>query len=294
MRTLFRFMMCLIGGLGAVTVQADTPANAAAPAQEIDVMSMERDAKSGLILINAVVNNTPMRCMLDTGANRTILHHESALKLKNVQWLSTAHLKFDSNSTQRPKMLVANLQAGPGISPRHVFAVLDLSSVHSMMAEKIDGIIGMDVLGSLPFTFDFRKNEFYWGIPQDAALSPVYGKMENVGRMMVHPKCGSKQLNLLLDTGSVITKVPAADWEAGSAGEISAHMGNVDSTQYIKVEEGKPADLEVAPGVLLRGVQPILCKQKESALMGLDAMKDAVLIHLPTEESVYGQFFFTL
>ena len=294
MRTLFRFMMCLAGGMGALTVQADTAANTTAQAQELDIMAMERDAKSGLILIHALVNNTPMRFMLDTGANRSILHHESAQKLKNVRWLSTAHIKFDSNSTQRPKMLVAGLQAGPGISPQHVFAVLDLSSVHSMMAEKIDGIIGMDVLGSLPFTFDFRKNEFYWGIPQDATLSPVYGTMEKVGRMMVHPKCGGKQLNLLLDTGSVITKVPAQDWTAGSAGEIAARMGNVDSTKCIKVEEGKPADMEVAPRVLLRGVQPILCSPQESALLGLDAMREAVLIHFPTEESVYGQFCFAL
>lgn len=294
MKTLFRFLICLLGGVGTTTVQAAPPVETATPIQEIDLMSMERDAKSGLILINALVNNTPMRLMLDTGANRSLLHHESALKLKNAKWLNTAHLKFNSNSAQQPKMVIADLQAGPGVSPRHIFAVLDISSVHSMMAEKIDGIIGMDVLGSLPFTFDFRKNEFYWGVPEDASLSPIYGNMEKIGRMMVHPKCGNKQLNLLLDTGSVITKVPAQDWEAGSAGEISARMGNVDSTKHIRVEEGKPADLEVAPGIMLRGVQPILCAPQDSALLGLDAMKDAVLIHLPTEKTLYGRFFFAL
>ena len=254
-------------------------------------MKMERDAHSGLILITALVNDVPMRMLLDTGATRTLLHKESAAKLKNVTWLNTSHMQFSSNSTQRPKMLVANLQAGPGLSPRHVFAVMDLSAVHSMMTEKIDGIIGMDVLGSLPFTFDFKKNEFYWGSPEDGALAPVYGEMERIGRMMVQPKCGEKRLRLLLDTGSVITRVPAADWAPGSAGEIKAQMGNVDATRRVTVEEGKPGDLEIAPGVVLRGVQPIFGRPGESYLLGLDAMKNAVLIHLPTERSLYGVFY---
>lgn len=255
-------------------------------------MLIERDAHCGLLLITAVVADTPMRMMIDTGANRTLLHKDSADKLKNVLRLNTDHIKFNSNSKQKPQMLVANLQAGPGLSPSHVFAVLDLSAVHSMMAEKIDGIIGMDVLGSLPFTFNFKDGKFYWGIEGEPELAPVYGKMENVGRMIMHPKCQNKTLNLLLDTGSVITRVPAEDWLPGSAGTIQAQMGNVDTTRRVQIEEGKPGDLEVAPGVYLPEVRPLLGKKGESALLGIDALKNSVLIHIPTEDSDYGQFFF--
>lgn len=291
MKKLFNVLLYLMAMISPVMADTNTPITAPAQIQEEELMKMERDAHCGLILITAMVNDTPMRMMLDTGATRTILHKDSADKLKNVMWLNTGHMQFQSNSSQRPKMLVADLQAGPGVSPRHLFAVMDLGAVHSMMSEKIDGIIGMDVLGSLPFTFDFRKGEFYWGAPDAKVISPVYGKMESIGRMMVHPKCGEKTLNLLLDTGSVITRVPAADWTPGSAGEIKAQMGNVDATRRVTVEEGKPGDLEIAPGVMLRGVQPILGKPGESALLGLDAMKDAVLIHLPAERSLYGVFF---
>ena len=291
MKTFLCLLMSLMGSSLPLFANAAPLPAAAQQIQEEELMKMERDAHTGLILITAMVNDVPMRMMLDTGATRTLLHKESAAKLKNVTWLNTSHMQFCSNSTQRPQMLVANLQAGPGLSPRHVFAVMDLSAVHSMMTEKIDGIIGMDVLGSLPFTFDFKKNEFYWGSPEDGALAPVYGEMERIGRMIVQPKCGEKRLRLLLDTGSVITRVPAADWAPGSAGEIKAQMGNVDATRRVTVEEGKPGDLEIAPGVVLRGVQPIFGRPGESYLLGLDAMKNAVLIHLPTERSLYGEFY---
>lgn len=281
----------LLGGI-APAAMADTAAPTAqqAPSEE-QLMAMERDAHSGLILITAMVNEVPMRMMLDTGATHTILHKDSAAKLQNVMWLNTDNVVFSSNSSQRPRMLITTLQAGPGLSPRHLFAVMDLSAVHRMMSEKIDGIIGMDVLGSLPFTFDFRKGEFYWGIPENTAMAPLYGTMERGGRMMVAAKNGGKVIKLLLDTGSVITRVPADAWSEGSAGEIAARLGNVDTTKNVTVEEGKPGELEVAPGVTLKGVQPLLNKGNESRLLGIDALKESTLLHLPTEDSNYGKFF---
>ena len=282
-------IMGLLAGIAPAMAET-APAAQQAPTEEA-LMKMERDAHSGLVLITAMVNDVPMRMMLDTGATHTILHKDSATKLKNVMWLNTDHLTFNSNSTQRPRMLVTHLQAGPGLSPRHIFAVMDLSAVHSMMSEKIDGIIGMDVLGSLPFTFDFRKGELYWGTPENAAMAPLYGTMERGGRMMVAAKHGGKEIKLLLDTGSVITRVPAEAWSEGSAGEVTARLGNIDATKKVTVSEGKPGDLEIAPGVTLKGVQPLLNKGNESRLLGIDALKNSTLIHIPTEDSAYGRFF---
>ena len=74
----------LLGGI-APAAMADTAAPTAqqAPSEE-QLMAMERDAHSGLILITAMVNEVPMRMMLDTGATHTILHKDSAAKLQNV------------------------------------------------------------------------------------------------------------------------------------------------------------------------------------------------------------------
>lgn len=159
----------------------------------------------------------------------------------------------------------------------------EFGAVRSMMGEEIDGIIGMDViLGSLPFTFNLKQNELYWGTPEGAVLTPLYGTMTRGGRMMVKAKCGSKEVEMLLDTGSAVTRLKKGDWEAGVAGEIMAKMGNVNHTTHGKMLEGKPADIEVAEGVKLRNVAPLLEEPGATVLPGLDALK---------EDSDYGKFF---
>lgn len=286
--------------LGAITCgllqaqEANEQPTAAATPQEAALMSIERDTHSRLLLITALVADTPMRMILDTGATHTILHKDSTKKIKKgAMWLNTSHIKFEGNTKQRPEMMLANLQAGPGLAPRHPIVVLNLASVRSMMGEEIDGIIGMDVLGSLPFTFDLKNENYYWGTPEGTKLYPLRGKMERGGRMMVQGNCGGKTITMLLDTGSAITRVNAQDWAPGAGNEVMARLGNVNDTTQVKVMEGKPGDIDVAEGVTLKNIKPLLDEPGKSVLLGLDALKDTVLIHLPTEHSMYGQFFLT-
>ncbi len=275
-----------------------TPAaeNAAAPAKHQpavdELMSITRDAHSRLLIMTAMVANTPMRMILDTGATHTILHKESVAKIKKgIYKLDTSLMKFEGNTKQRPEMIVGNLLVGPGLSPQHPIVVLDLSSVRSMMGEDIDGIVGMDILGALPFTFDLKKGEYYWGTPECNAITPLRGKMERGGRMMVQATCGGKEIKMLLDTGSAVTRVNAPDWAPGEGEEIMARLGNVDTTKKQRMMEGAAGDLEIAEGVTLKGITPLLDEPGHSVLLGLDALKDTVLIHLPIERTQYGQFF---
>lgn len=253
-------------------------------------MAMERDARCGQILVTALVDGVPMRLLLDTGATHTVLHEESAAKLKNAKWIDTSRYQFRGNSAQVPKMLLAPLQVGPGESPLHPIVVMNLGAVRSMLAEKVDGIVGMDFLGSLPFTFDFRKNEFYWGVPEGLKAVPVRFVPAGGGRVQLLLNCGGRELKPVLDTGSTITRVPAADWAPGVGQVIDAQMGNVDNKTTRKFTEGKPGDIEVVPGVVLRGVTPLLGEKDEPAILGLDALKDAVLIHMPTDAVEGGVF----
>lgn len=293
MNNILKLTLCLLAATSFTTYAADS--TAAAPTRELsmeELMSIKKDPHSRLLLITALVADTPMRMILDTGATHTILHKESVNKIKKgIFRLDTSHIKFEGNTSQRPEMIVGNLQAGPGLSPSHPLVVLDLSSVRSMMGEDIDGIIGMDVLGSLPFTFDLKNGEFFWGTPANATLTPVRGEMKRGGRMMVQGKCGGKDITLLLDTGSAVTRVNAPNWAPGAGEEIMARLGNVDNTKQQRMTEGAAGDLEIAEGVSLKNVTPLLDEPGHSELLGLDALKDSVLIHLPTEDSVYGRFF---
>ncbi len=286
-----KILACVMLGLcaaGGAAVAA--PVQGSAEVQATALMQMERDARCGQVIVTAYVGGTPLKMMLDTGATHTVLHEESAARLQNVQWIDTSKMKFRGNSAQNIKMLVAPLLAGPGESPQHPMMVLNLAAVRSMMAVKIDGIIGMDFLGSMPFTFDFKTNSFYWGLPTGGKVAPIPVEAEPSGRVHVVAQCGGKQLKLLLDTGSTITRVRQEDWAPGVAGEINAHIGDVDTATQQQMVEGKPGDMELAPGVVLRGVKPLLCGPEELTMLGLDALKDAVLIHVPVETVPGGVF----
>ena len=284
MRSLFMVGLLLCG-----PVVADEQQTAAAP--EADVMTMVQDARCKQIVVTCLINNQPMRMMLDTGATHTVLHKESAARLEGAQHIDTSAMQFRGNSQQRPEMLVASLLAGPATAPQHLFMVLDLSAVRGSMAEPIDGILGMDVLGSVPFTFDQRKKEFYWGLPTEGEPVPMFGAQDKFGRMWVAARCGGKTLHLLLDTGSSVTRVAAQDWAAGAAGAVSARVGDVDAAASLQITLGKPADLEVGKDVFLRGVEPMFGGDEAPPVLGMDALSGAVLVHVPTKDSPFGAFF---
>lgn len=284
--------LCILAILIAMPMaNADTP-SAPQPAQEqqVDLQTMIRDPRCGQVLVTCMIGGQPMRMMLDTGATHTVLHTESAAKLKQARWLDTSMMMFRGNAAQTPKMLISSLDAGEASAPEFPFMVLPLDAVRQALVEPIDGILGMDVLGGLVFTFDLRKNEYYWGMPKGGTMEQLYGKQDQFGRLLMQVKSSGKELQLLLDTGSSITRVREEDWLPGSAGEISAQVGDVNEAASVKVKEGKPADIEVARGVVLKGVVPIFGQEGQPPVLGMDALKGQVLIHLPLEDNPYGVF----
>lgn len=280
----------LVTMMTAGMVLAETPAPAPQQASQIDLMTMTQDARCKQVVVTCLINGQPMRMMLDTGATHTVLHTESAARLKDARWLDTSKMNFRGNSSQRPQLLIAQLLAGPAESPEHPVMVMNLGAVRSMMAEKIDGILGMDILHALPFTFDLRSGEFYWGIPQDAKLVPLYAAADGTGRVTVQGRCGGKNVHMLLDTGSSVTRVFSDEWAPGEGAEIGAQIGDIDSATGVKLMEGAAGDMELGPGVTAKGVTPLLCNRNELPMLGMDGLRGLVLVHVPTEDSPHGLF----
>ncbi|MBR6797916.1 MAG: clan AA aspartic protease [Opitutales bacterium] len=279
-------------GYALLALAQTMPASGAAVPEKTALPAMTRDSRCGQILTTCFVDGHPMRMMLDTGATHTVLHSDSVEKLKNPRWLDTSRITFKGNSKQRPKILIAPLEVGPGTFPRHPVIVVSLAAVRSMMEEKIDGIIGMDILGALPFTFNLQKKEYGWGVPATNSLIPIPGKFDANGRLFVHVLSGEKSFPLLLDTGSSSTRIRAEDWAPGIAGQISAKIGNIDTAQQEKIRQGCPGILEIAPDIRLKKISPLLCDSGDLTMLGMDALEDSILVHIPTKKSRFGAFFF--
>lgn len=292
MKQALHLLLVLTGGVLSAVEQQQYPPTPAATPSDTELMRITRDNHSRLLIVTAMVANTPMRMILDTGATHTFLHKGSVAKIKKgIYKLDTSLMKFEGNVNQRPDIIVGNILAGPALAPQHPIMVVDLESVRSMMGEEIDGIIGMDILGGLPFTFDLKNGVYYWGAPEGEAAIPLRGKRDQGGRLIVQATCLGRNIPMLLDTGSAVTRVNARDWAPGGGKEIAVQLGNVNSTQQQRMVEGAAGDVEIAEGVILKGITPLLDEPGHSVLLGLDALKDCILIHLPMKNSRYGQFY---
>lgn len=285
-----KFLPALAVLLTAGLTLAATPAPEAPQPAQADLMTMTQDARCQQIVVTCLIGGQPMRMMLDTGATHTVLHEESAASLQHARWIDTSRIKFQGNSSQRPKLLTAQLLAGPAESPEHPLLVMNLAPVRSMMAEKIDGILGMDILKHIPFTFDQRKGEFYWGTPQDTTLVPLYAWADGKGRVIVQGRCEGRTVHMLLDTGSSVTRVTSTEWAPGQGEEIGARIGDIDSATGIRAMEGKAGDIELGPGIVAKGITPLLCDSPEIPMLGMDGLRGLVLVHVPSDDTPHGLF----
>ncbi len=78
-------------------------AEAAPTTSGADLMTMSQDARCHQVMVTCLVGGEPLRMMLDTGVSHTVLHKESAARLKNVHRPDTSMMDFKGNARQRPE-----------------------------------------------------------------------------------------------------------------------------------------------------------------------------------------------
>jgi hypothetical protein len=95
----------------------------------------------------------------------------------------------------------------------------------------------------------------------------------------------------LLDSGATVTRLPEKAWPAGAAHETALSVGDVNEQTALTVKVGAPAAMKVAPGVVVEGVTPVFCSEEDRSMLGMDALQNQILVHLPGRNTFYGSFF---
>lgn len=247
--------------------------------------AMRQDANCRQILAVCRVNGTPLLMMLDTGASHTVLHTESAAKLRGTAKVDASAIQIRGNAQQRPELLLADIEAGGASFPRSLALALDLQAVRSMMHEKIDGILGMDILSRLSFTINQQQGSC-WGTPGAAGQAPpipMQGRRDAFGRLIATVHCQGKPVEALLDTGCTVSQFPAAVWPTEAGKSHAVRVGDVNAASTVSKPVAKRGDLELAPGAAQKDLQPGICAEGEPALLGMDALRDFALIHTPAD-----------
>lgn len=273
---------------------APSPAPQPAPQAQQGENGMYRDARTRQVLTHVTINGVNALMMLDTGASHTVLSKKFVdSKLPNAQKIDTSRMQFNSDSSrQRPDLFFVKLDTRAKAGEKTVFEqpvlCLPLDGVQQSMATPIDGILGMDILGWLPFTFDLRNGDnCHWGLPEDVdtmvPMEPL--QVDQMQRPHIQVDTGTPEKPqptvLLLDTGSSVTYMPAAAWGMGAAdAKATVGVSDVNGGRYINVGLGKPKALPLGKGVQTRPLSPQL-QPGQNGVIGMDALKGLRFVHNP-------------
>jgi predicted aspartyl protease len=141
---------------------------------------------------------TGLTFLVDTGASPTVLDSKLARKL-HLQAVpgSVAVL---GGSVQAGTTVVPSLSFGPMQSNHIPVLIEDLSFLEKVIPIRVDGIIGLDVLGQSPFVIDYAARQIHFGaLP--ALPDPIPLHMTE-GLAIVDAQVNQLPARLLLDTGA--------------------------------------------------------------------------------------------
>jgi hypothetical protein len=152
-------------------------------------------------LIVAHGSSGPLRGLtfvVDTGASPTVLDPRIARKL-HLEGQST-ETRVLGGSVQAQTAMLPSLSFGPIERTNVPVLIQDLSFLEKALPLRVDGMIGLDVLGQSAFVIDYASREIRFG-PSPALPNPIPLRMKD-GLAIIDARVNGVAASLLLDTGA--------------------------------------------------------------------------------------------
>jgi predicted aspartyl protease len=136
--------------------------------------------------------------LVDTGASPTVLDPQLARKL-HLQRIPSS-VAVLGGSVQAERAVVPSLNFGPMQSDNVPVLIEDLSFLQKVIPVRVDGVIGLDVLGQSAFMIDYAARQIHFG-PLPALPDPIPMHMAG-GLAVLDAEVNDLPAHLLLDTGA--------------------------------------------------------------------------------------------
>ncbi len=155
--------------------------------------------------------------------------------------------------------ILPSLEFGPVRRSNLQIVTADLSSLQGLPPVRIDAIIGLDVLGPVPFVIDYSARVIRFGPPP--ALSVSVPLRIDGGLAVFDAEIDHKPVHLLLDTGAsslVLFKTDAhAGRGAGAAGRGPGSAGDFENKQvWLRSLRVGPEEFRQRPALVARNPKP--------------------------------------
>lgn len=265
------------------------PAAAKAPPTRA-ALAVTRDARGGQLLATCEIEGKPVNMIVDTGATHTSI--DETFVRENLPSLPVSEITtpYRTNAPKPPKMVHASLLVDPLFVDRHPMLLLDFSGANSILHTPVQGVLGMNTMGCLPFVLNVRDKIFRFdtGLKHAPGMVKLRGRVDESNRLVIEARAkGGKSYDLLLDTGASATMLTAAAWQGGKGETVPLDSASIKGRTQEQAALATPTDMEIGDGLILRGVTPMLvgeCLSNDAqtvGLLGLDSLGGIELYYFP-------------
>jgi predicted aspartyl protease len=138
--------------------------------------------------------------LLDTGTSTTLLDPRIAHKLNVAETPEDVNIMFFKGGVRAMHAHVPSIELGPLRKMQVPVLVEDLSIFDNALPVHIDGVIGLDVMGTTRFEVDYRHRRIYFGqLPRLPISIPLSNED---GLAMVNVEVNHTAAHLIFDTGT--------------------------------------------------------------------------------------------
>lgn len=182
--------------------------------------------------------------LIDTGAVPSVVNQRTAERLR-LKGAADRNLSALNQTVRVERIILPELRLGSVRAESLSVTVLDLSAIEQRIGVRVDGIIGLDVLGRASFTIDYRKKKLFMGMPIAAGPGVPFEVHHEAGApyVVVAVEVNGRRLQLLMDTGSDELKLFAARTGEATRGlrtesqETTLNVAGTDTLREVRLAE---------------------------------------------------------
>jgi Aspartyl protease len=185
------------GFLSAISFAGDISVPAAV--KKAQAAEIPFNLRQGYMIVveGRVADLDRLNLVIDTGTNPSMIDKSISDKL-NLKGIQRGLSLFNKDLTSEAVMLPV-FELGPVHRVNLPVMVADFSKIGKGLGIRIDGVIGLDVLGATSFTIDYQKNRILFHASQERHSASFAAGPQFI---TVNLKSGGKDLRMLLDTGT--------------------------------------------------------------------------------------------
>lgn len=269
----------LAGGRGVASPNMASPNMAFVPRsapQAPQRVALAR-AGGGLTFARCELDGRPCLMLFDTGATHTTFDIGFVKREFPDRQMMQVMDSGDTNVSQNPSIFhVDSLKIGEAEFCDFSAMAIDLSSLHGPLGEKLDGVLGMNVIGASRTLVSLNGNELVFGLGKEARDGFENPAMRLNDRfdftILLSTDCGKGAFPLIVDSGSSWTFLQKDCGWTATTNEVAFMARDINGADGMKPAVGEKGILRLTPHAELE-ITPLLVPQPLNRI-GVDVLRE--------------------